>query len=292
MTVHAVADPPMTSKLGVNAPAHARNLNIAGIYIYIYCLPQHRFYLNCIEEGNSEKQWITSFPLLSAHYDDWRWPAVITRLAPPAEVRGDESSFLRPSASWRRLSPTIGSGPLIRKLEVVKVVEVDDFSRPWFRYVPSTVSHSEVRLPRSGLTMGFLSDILKCTEFKVGESWAGFKTGRWALAVGRSLRMEDRKKHEMSFAGAKHGKTGRQRLILVNQIDAAVLIVWDDGMDDEIESQYGNQTPPNISIEVPTFGPWHTITNTEGTEDSLTDEDTDGGFDDDSDSWDESDENK
>ncbi|KAI8955801.1 hypothetical protein F4801DRAFT_176152 [Xylaria longipes] len=86
-------------------------------------------------------------------------------------------AFLRPEASWRGLSPTFGTSPTTRYLDVVKTFESD-------AGIP--VAYFQVELPASGLSMGLLYDILLCEEALYGPD-----TGSWQLLVGRSLKSFD-----------------------------------------------------------------------------------------------------
>ncbi|TGJ84234.1 hypothetical protein E0Z10_g4546 [Xylaria hypoxylon] len=85
--------------------------------------------------------------------------------------------FLRPEASWRELSPTFGTSPRTRRLDVVKSFESD---------TGSPVAYSQVELPDSGLSMGLLYDILLCEEAHYGPD-----TGSWQLFFGKSLKSFD-----------------------------------------------------------------------------------------------------
>ncbi|KAI1753165.1 hypothetical protein F4782DRAFT_498545 [Xylaria castorea] len=86
-------------------------------------------------------------------------------------------AFLRPEASWRRLSPTFGTSPPIRHLDVVKSFESD---------TGCPVAYFQVDLPRPGLSMGLLYDTLLCEEALYGPD-----TGSWQLLVGKNLKSFD-----------------------------------------------------------------------------------------------------
>ncbi|KAI1745658.1 hypothetical protein F4680DRAFT_109853 [Xylaria scruposa] len=92
-------------------------------------------------------------------------------------VVDSRDAFLRPEASWRRLSPTLGASPPIRHLDVVKSFEGD---------VGSPVAYFQVDIPHPGLSMGLLYDILLCEEALYGPD-----TGSWQLLVGKSLKSFD-----------------------------------------------------------------------------------------------------
>ncbi|KAI0147773.1 hypothetical protein GGR57DRAFT_475828 [Xylariaceae sp. FL1272] len=85
--------------------------------------------------------------------------------------------FLRPEASWRQLSPTFGTSSAVRSLDVVRSFEGDG---------GSGVSYLQVDLPRAGLSMGLLYDILLSEE-----TLYGYRTGSWKLLVGKSLKSFD-----------------------------------------------------------------------------------------------------
>ncbi|KAI1298676.1 hypothetical protein F5Y03DRAFT_260753 [Xylaria venustula] len=86
-------------------------------------------------------------------------------------------AFLRPEASWRGLSPTFGTGPRTRRLDVVKGFEGG---------TASPVAYSQVELPETGLDMGLLYDLLLCEETLYGPD-----TGSWQLLFGKSLKSFD-----------------------------------------------------------------------------------------------------
>ncbi|KAI0972874.1 hypothetical protein F4678DRAFT_427211 [Xylaria arbuscula] len=92
-------------------------------------------------------------------------------------VLSSRDAFLRPEASWRGLSPTFGTGPRTRRLDVVKSFESD---------TASPVAYFQVELPESGLNMGLLYDILLCEEALYGTD-----TGSWQLLFGKSLKSFD-----------------------------------------------------------------------------------------------------
>ncbi|KAI1354428.1 hypothetical protein F5Y01DRAFT_15814 [Xylaria sp. FL0043] len=85
--------------------------------------------------------------------------------------------FLRPSASWRGLSPTFGVAPRTRFLDVVKSFEGD---------MQSPVAYFQVELPESGLTMELLYDILLCEEALYGSD-----TRSWQLIFGKRFESFD-----------------------------------------------------------------------------------------------------
>ncbi|KAI0194891.1 hypothetical protein EV127DRAFT_383311 [Xylaria flabelliformis] len=86
-------------------------------------------------------------------------------------------AFLRSEASWRRLSPTFGTAPPIRHLDVVKSFE-GDYGSP--------VAYFQVDIPHPGLSMGLLYDILLCEEALYGPD-----TGSWQLLVGKYMKSFD-----------------------------------------------------------------------------------------------------
>ncbi|TRX89395.1 hypothetical protein FHL15_009693 [Xylaria flabelliformis] len=86
-------------------------------------------------------------------------------------------AFLRSEASWRRLSPTFGTAPPIRHLDVVKSLE-DNIDDP--------VAYFQVDIPHPGLSMGLLYDILLCEEALYGPD-----TGSWQLLTGKRLKSFD-----------------------------------------------------------------------------------------------------
>ncbi|KAI3340252.1 hypothetical protein F4824DRAFT_415925 [Ustulina deusta] len=99
------------------------------------------------------------------------------RRLPWAAAAASRDVFLRPGASWRGLSPTFGTAPRTRRLDVVKSFESD---------TASPVAYLQVELPDSGLSMGLLHDVLLCEEALYGSD-----TGSWRLLVGKSLRSFD-----------------------------------------------------------------------------------------------------
>jgi hypothetical protein len=87
-------------------------------------------------------------------------------------------AFLRAEATWRELSPTFASSsPLVRSLDVVKSFESE---------TGSPVAYFQVELPPSGLSVGFLYDVLLCEDALYGSD-----TGSWELLVGKSLKSFD-----------------------------------------------------------------------------------------------------
>ncbi|KAK7751918.1 hypothetical protein SLS62_006219 [Diatrype stigma] len=88
------------------------------------------------------------------------------------------SSYLRPEASWRAMSVTIGCAP-ITHLDLVKTYSTSDGTR-------DTVDYCQVDIPSSGLTMGMFYDLL----LSEGVTY-GCDTGCWELLLGKRLRSYD-----------------------------------------------------------------------------------------------------
>lgn len=99
--------------------------------------------------------------------------------------------YLRPGASWQRLSVTFGFGPPVTRVEIVKNYSSEDLSSEDGR---DHVQYLQADIPAGGfLTMGMLYDLLLCGG-AVGDERAatlGRETGSWELILGARLRSYD-----------------------------------------------------------------------------------------------------
>ncbi|KAI1382404.1 hypothetical protein F4677DRAFT_25197 [Hypoxylon crocopeplum] len=89
-----------------------------------------------------------------------------------------DSPYLRPEASWRRLSVTWGTGPKITAVDVVKVLSA--------RGGTSMVYEQLDVPPASGLTMGLFYDLLAS-----GRGTTSYHSRGWQLLPGKRLTSYD-----------------------------------------------------------------------------------------------------
>lgn len=144
-------------------------------------------------------------PLLSssncftqAERDSVRWFLTLNgdvarpfRRLPWARDAGARERYLRPGASWRGLGVTLGAGPPVTRLDIVKNYSSEDLNEDGRDHV----QHLRVDMPaaRGFLTMGLLYDLLLCGG-AVGDERAatfGGETGSWELLLGARLRSHD-----------------------------------------------------------------------------------------------------
>ncbi|KAI0385881.1 hypothetical protein F5Y04DRAFT_159118 [Hypomontagnella monticulosa] len=113
------------------------------------------------------------------------WAAGPTVEARVSQSKMQRSPFLRPEASWRRLSVTYGAGPAIRRVDVVKLFTT---------YGGRNVTYSQLEIPplsenegsEGVLTMGLLYDLMVSRQGGMTASTTG-----WKLLPGRRFRSFD-----------------------------------------------------------------------------------------------------
>ncbi|KAI0418754.1 hypothetical protein F5X98DRAFT_385877 [Xylaria grammica] len=147
-------------------------------------------------------------------------------------------AFLRPEASWRALSPTFGTCPRIRHLDVVKSFESD---------TGNPVAYSQVELPDSGLSMGLLYDVLLCEEALYGPD-----TGSWQLLLGKSLKSFDVLYRWGCFIIDEPGESP----LVWEAPDAAILFVRGGGGCSETVLGRDEWVPQRLMKGKPKFLPW------------------------------------
>lgn len=100
--------------------------------------------------------------------------------------------YLRAGASWRGLSVTLGRGPPVTRVEIVKSYSSGDSGAGGRA---DHVQHLEADVPAGGfLTMGLLYDLLLCGGGGAGDERAatlGGETGGWELLLGSRLRSRE-----------------------------------------------------------------------------------------------------
>ncbi|KAI0854216.1 hypothetical protein F5Y00DRAFT_3234 [Daldinia vernicosa] len=106
-------------------------------------------------------------------------------------VAMQDSPYLRPEASWRRLSVTFGAGPVVRSVDVVKVLTVYggtsmDYKQldipPLLSKVSGDADESVEEGEEGILTMGLLYDLLAS-----GAGHMGYVTTSWQFLPGSRL---------------------------------------------------------------------------------------------------------
>jgi hypothetical protein len=109
-------------------------------------------------------------------------------------------AYLRPGASWRDISVTLGRGRPITRLEIIKSYSSQDLNEEGRDHVqwllvdmPPSTSSSEAAGSTGFLTMGLLYNILLCAGGVGDDSAATFggETGAWDLLLGKRLRSYD-----------------------------------------------------------------------------------------------------
>lgn len=125
---------------------------------------------DCLTE--KERRWMVYLTLDGDHTPPFRQ-------LPWAQDETKRLSYLRPEASWRALSVTLGHAPSITHLDLVKTYSASDGTR-------DTVDYCQVDVPSSGLTMGMFYDLL----LSEGVTYGG-NTGCWELLLGKRLRSYD-----------------------------------------------------------------------------------------------------
>lgn len=179
-----------------------------------------------------ERQWLLYLTLSG----DYTLPF---RKLPWAQDETTRSAYVRPEASWRGLSLTLGHAP-ITHLDLVKTHSDSDGSR-------DTVDYCQVDIPGPGLTMGFFYDLL----LSEGVTY-GWDTGGWELLLGKRLRSYDvLLEYECFIAGDEDlvdaGEPSRQAAILY--------VMGGDGCEENLER--GEVWKPRpISKDPPTLFPW------------------------------------
>ncbi|KAI8961406.1 hypothetical protein F5Y11DRAFT_228928 [Daldinia sp. FL1419] len=138
-------------------------------------------------EFSSDEGWNTGIPFR-------RLPWAIKRQVEGATVRAAamiDSPYLRPEASWRRISVTFGNGPGVRTVDVVKVLTVYGGTSMEYKQLDipspsagvSEVDSSNAEDGEEGiLTMGLLYDLLAS-----GEGHMGYVTTGWQFLPGSRL---------------------------------------------------------------------------------------------------------
>ncbi|KAI1470135.1 uncharacterized protein F4812DRAFT_315627 [Daldinia caldariorum] len=163
------------------------------------------------------------------------------------EVEMRDSPYLRPEASWRRLSVTFGAGPAVRSVDVLKALTMyGGTSMDYEQLVipPPPPPHAFYSLKKSGvddgttaadasskeeeeeaqedgegiLTMGLLYDLLAS-----GEGHMGYVTTGWQFLPGTRLRSYD----DWQELSARERYPGRKRIaqLFVRDEESAGLLV-------------------------------------------------------------------
>ncbi|KAI0485770.1 hypothetical protein F4859DRAFT_394692 [Xylaria cf. heliscus] len=187
---------------------------------------------DCFTEAERARYWVLTL--------DGDFTLPFRRLPWAADARlASRDAFLRPEASWCGLSPTFGTSPPMRHLDVVKSFESD---------AGSPVAYFQVELPPSGLSMGLLYDILLCEE-----ALYGLDTGSWQLLVGKSLKSFDVLYRWGCFIIDQPGESQLVR----EKPDAAILFVRGGERCSHTTLNQNDWTPQRLVKESrPKFLPW------------------------------------